>query len=259
MPALENALRGLNGAPAILVANAGEVNTGAFDPIAEMADLAEKYGAWLHVDGAFGLFAAMVPKTADLCRGVDRADSVTVDGHKWLNVPYDSGFVFVRNRNYLAKTFTLVADYLPPPDDPFPLLCNHCPESSRRARSLPVWAALRAYGRTGVAAMIERCLALAERMAARVDDAADLERLADAPLNIVCFRYNPGDQSEEALDELNTRLAAAILEDGRVYLGATQYRGSVALRPAIVNWRTRPADVDLAVDVVRELGAELAS
>lgn len=256
--ALRNALETLEGAPAVLVANAGEVNAGAFDPIAEMADLAEQFGAWLHVDGAFGLFAAMSSRAAHLCAGVERADSATVDGHKWLNVPYDCGFAFVRDATYLAPSFTLVADYLPPPDNPAPMPSNYCAESSRRARGLPVWATLRAYGRDGTAAMIDGCLALAQRMADRVDEANELERLAEVPLNIVCFRFNPGGRSEEELNQLNARLAAAILEDGRVYVGSTQYAGKTALRPAIVNWRTRPEDVDLAVEVIRELAARLA-
>ena len=253
--AMEDALRQLKGAPAILIGNAGEVNAGDFDPIADLADLAERYDAWLHVDGAFGLFARTVPEKAHLAAGAERAHSITVDGHKWLNVPYDCGFAFTRDPAPLAKTFTMFADYLPKPDDPRPVLSNFCPESSRRARALAVWSTLRAYGRHGVRTIVERHLALAQRMARLVDEAPDLERLADVPLNIVCFRYRPEDATQSQLDAINERLGTAILADGRVYAGTTRYRGAAALRPAIVNWRTRDEDIDMFVDVVRELGA----
>ena len=254
--ALEDALRGLRGAPAILIGSAGEVNAGDFDPIDELADLAERYDAWLHVDGAFGLFARAVESTRDLARGIERAHSVIADGHKWLNVPYDSGFAFVRDTSLLSKVFTLAAAYLPAPDDPRPVLMNLAPESSRRARALPIWATLRAYGRRGHQAMIERHLALAKHLAARVDAADDLERLAEVRLNIVCFRVHPRGLDDAArLDDLNRRIGEGVLRDGRVYFGTTSYGGRVAFRPAIVNWRTTEPDVDLIVDVTRELAA----
>jgi glutamate/tyrosine decarboxylase-like PLP-dependent enzyme len=259
LPALEAALRDLGGAPAILVANAGEVNAGAFDPLDAMADLAERYGAWLHVDGAFGLFARVTPRTEPLSAGIERADSVIADGHKWLNVPYDSGFAFVRDAMLLPKTFTASADYLPSPDDPHPNFGYFGPEMSRRARALAAWTTLRAYGREGYRAMVERHLDLAQRLASRVDDEPDLERLAEVPLNIVCFRHRPRSVAEDRLDELNRRLGEAIVEDGRVYAGTTTYDGKVALRPAIVNWRTTERDVDALVDVVLELAARVGA
>ncbi|MBT8135406.1 MAG: aminotransferase class V-fold PLP-dependent enzyme [Gammaproteobacteria bacterium] len=251
--ALESALLGLRGKPAIIIANAGEVNMGDFDPIEAMADLAEKHNAWLHVDGAFGLFARVTPRAAQLCAGAERADSVTVDGHKWLNVPYDCGFSFVRDAQLLARAFTYRADYLPKSDDPRPTIGAIGPESSRRARALSVWATLRAYGRRGVREMVETHLDLAQQLADRVDAAPELERLAEVPLNIVCFRFNPGGKTADELDELNRKLGEAIIADGRALAGTTLFEGRVALRPAIVNWRTRPADIDFFVDVVREL------
>jgi glutamate/tyrosine decarboxylase-like PLP-dependent enzyme len=253
-PALERALAELDGAPAVIIANAGEVNAGDFDPIERMAELAEQYGAWLHVDGAFGLFAAVSPRTAHLVRGVERANSVISDAHKWLNVPYDCGFAFVRDGPALGQTFRVTAAYLPESDADRPHLAGRGPESSRRSRGLAVWATLRAYGRRGYRELIERHLDLAQRLAERVDEAPDLERLADVPLNIVCFRYRPESVPEGELDELNARLGEDVLADGRVYVGTTRYEGRVAFRPAIVNWRTREEDVDLLVDVVRELG-----
>jgi glutamate/tyrosine decarboxylase-like PLP-dependent enzyme len=256
LPALAEALRGLGGAPAIVIGNAGEVNAGEFDSIEPLADLAAEQGAWLHVDGAFGLFARLSPRSAHLAAGVERADSVIADGHKWLNVPYDCGFAFVRDPALLAKVFALSAAYLPG-EEPEPTYGYLTPESSQRARSLAVWAALRAWGRAGYREMVERHLDLAQHLAALVDAAPDLERLAEVPLNIVCFRYRPDGVPEEELNALNARLGEDVLADGRVSVGTTSFGGTVAFRPAIVNWRTREEDVELLVAVVRELGARL--
>ncbi|MGH3039548.1 MAG: pyridoxal phosphate-dependent decarboxylase family protein, partial [Gaiellaceae bacterium] len=256
LPALEQGLRELDGAPAIIVGNAGDVNAGEFDPLASLADLAEEHGAWLHVDGAFGLFARLSTRSAPLAAGVERAHSVIADGHKWLNVPYDCGFTFVRDLDLLAKVFSLTAAYLPE-EEPEPTYGYLTPETSQRARSLAVWAALRAWGRSGFQEMVERHLDLAQRLAGLVDEAPDLERLADVPLNIVCFRYRPPSVPEDELDALNARLGEDVLADGRVYVGTTSFGGKVAFRPAIVNWRTRESDIALFVAVVRELGARL--
>jgi glutamate/tyrosine decarboxylase-like PLP-dependent enzyme len=239
-----------------VIANAGEVNAGDFDPIEDMADLAQEHGAWLHVDGAFGLFARLSPRIAHVTAGVERADSICVDGHKWLNVPYDCGFALVRDVPLMAQSFVYDGAYLPDFDDDEPVMGAIGPESSRRARSLPVWATLRAYGRSGIRAMIERHVDLTARMARRVDEAPDLERLADAELCIVCFRYAPAGVPEDRLDALNTRLGEAILADGRYFAGTTKYGGRVALRPALVGWRIREEDVDGFIEVVRQLGAQ---
>jgi glutamate/tyrosine decarboxylase-like PLP-dependent enzyme len=257
--ALRAALGSLGGKPAIVIATAGDVNTGDFDPLREMSELAHEHDAWLHVDGAFGLFAALSPSTRHLVDGVDQADSVAVDGHKWLNVPYDTGFVFVRDAGLHAAPFSQSAAYLGKEALARPVFGNLVPEMSRRARALPVWATLRAYGRDGYRAMVERHLELAQRVARQVDEAPDLERLAEVPLNVVCFRFRPPDLPESELDELNRRLGAMVLEDGRVYFGTTEYAGQVAFRPAIVNWRTTEKDVDLIVEAVRELGAKLVA
>jgi glutamate/tyrosine decarboxylase-like PLP-dependent enzyme len=256
--ALERELRALDGAPAVVIASAGEVNAGDFDPLPVMADLAERYGAWLHVDGAFGLFAAVSERTAHLVEGLERADSAIADGHKWLNVPYESGFAFVRDPSLQPAVFGSGAAYLPDLDDPKPNWGYLGPEMSRRARSFTVWATLRAYGRQGYRAIVERHLDLAQHLAGLVDATPDLERLADVSLNIVCFRFRPEGFPEARLDELNRRLGAAVIADGRVAYGATDYGGRVALRPALTNWRIREQDVELAVEVTRELGAKLA-
>jgi glutamate/tyrosine decarboxylase-like PLP-dependent enzyme len=223
------------------------VNTGDFDPLGRIADLAEEHDAWLHVDGAFGLFARLTPTASALAEGVERAHSVIADGHKWLNVPYDCGFAFVRDPAYLRPPFQLAAAYLPSDERP-------SPEASRRARALAVWATLRAYGRTGYRAMVERHLELAQRLSRRVDATPELERLAETKLNIVCFRFRPPGLGEEQLDELNLALGQDMLADGRVFVGTTRYQGKAAFRPAIVNWRTTEHDVDLLLDVLLELG-----
>jgi glutamate/tyrosine decarboxylase-like PLP-dependent enzyme len=260
LDAMRGRLDELDGAPAVLIATAGEPNAAEFDPVGDFADLADEYGAWLHVDGAFGLFAALSPDTRHLVSGVDRADSVAADGHKWLNVPYESGFVFVREPARLGRAFGMPgAPYLPGPDDPGSGYMLFGPESSRRARALPIWATLAAYGREGYRAMVERHHALARYLAFQVDAAPDLERLAEVQLNVVCFRYHPQDFPEDRLDQVNRDLGAALLADGRVFTGTTVYGGQVALRPAITNWLTTSADLDLLVSVVLEVGARVAA
>jgi glutamate/tyrosine decarboxylase-like PLP-dependent enzyme len=251
---LERELKRLGGAPAIVIANAGEVNAGHFDPIAQMSSLAREHGAWLHVDGAFGLFARVSPRTAALAEGVEQADSVISDGHKWLNVPHDCGFAFVRDPALLTAVFSAAASYLPEEE----VFAFRGPELSRRARSLAVWATLAAYGRGGYRAIVERCLDLAAHVASEVEAADDLELLAPAPLNIVCFRFRPPGVPEEALDELNLAIGRAVLTDGRVYVGTTSWAGTVGFRPAFVNWRSTTADADLMLETVRDLGQRLA-
>jgi len=259
LAAIRRRLRELDGAPAVLAATAGEPDAGDFDPLADLADLAGEYRAWLHVDGAFGLFATLSPRTAHLSAGIERADSIAADAHKWLNVPYESGFVLVREPDRLGPAFGMPgAPYLPGPDDPRGGYGLLGPESSRRARALPIWATLAAYGRTGYRELVERHCDLARYLAATVDAAPDLQRLAEVPLNVVCFRYRPDGRSEAELDDINRRLGEALLDDGRVFAGTTVYNGHVGLRPAISNWRTTAADLDVFVDVVRELGASLS-
>ena len=258
LSALDKALADLD-EPAVIIGIAGEVNAGDFDPIDDLAEIAERRAAWLHVDASFGIFAALSPRSAHLVHGMEHADSVAADAHKWLNVPYESGFVLIADPQRLGRAFGYPgAPYLPSPDSPGAGYALFGPESSRRARALPIWATLRAYGREGYRAMVERHLDLAQRMAVLVDEAPDLERLADVPLCIVCLRYRPdGVDEDDRLNDLNRRLGQELLADGRVYAGTTVYGGRIALRPAITNWRTRETDVDFFIEVVRELGARL--
>ena len=257
--ALEARLASLDGAPAIVVATAGEVNAGGFDPLARIGELKQRYPVWLHVDAAFGLFAGVSPRTEHLIHGMERADSIASDAHKWLNVPYDCGFAFVRERALLAKTFRMTGAYLTmggrdesSGEAPIRVPANLSPEASRRARALPLFATLLASGRDGVRAMVESHLDLAQHLANRVREAPDLELVDDVTLNVVPFRCAPSGVRRRDLDALNERVGRALLEEGRVHAGLTRYRSVVCFRPAIANWRTRVEDIDLLVDRVRE-------
>jgi glutamate/tyrosine decarboxylase-like PLP-dependent enzyme len=256
--AFEKALKTLNHAPAVVIANAGEVNAGDFDPLEQMIAIARQHNCWVHVDGAFGLFAALSPRTAHLVKGVEQADSITVDGHKWLNVPYDSGYSFVRDHGLMARAFRYSADYLPSENDPYPTPGAIGPESSRRGRSFAVWATLKAYGREGHRRIVEHCLDIALHFASVVDANPKLERMAEVPLNIVAFRYNPGGKSDEELDRINRQLGEAVLTDGRFLVRTSKPGARTIFRPAFSNWRTRFADVESLAEVVCELGEELA-
>jgi glutamate/tyrosine decarboxylase-like PLP-dependent enzyme len=259
LAAMRRRLEALDGAPSVVVVNAGEVNAGEFDPVADMMDLARQHNCWVHVDGAFGLFARLSPRTADLVAGVERADSVTVDGHKWLNVPYDSGYAFVRDHSLLAEAFRYSADYLPSENDVRPTFGAIGPESSRRARCFAVWATLKAYGREGHSRIIEHCLDVAQHFAEVVRSTPNLELMSEPRLNIVSFRYNPGGLDETALDDLNARLGAAVIEDGRFLVGTSKWGARTIFRPAFANWRTRNEDVEALAEVVTELGAAIGS
>ena len=252
--AMEQALVELDGQPALVIINAGEVNTGEFDPVKDMIDLARKHNCWVHVDGAFGLFARVSPRIAHFADAVEHADSITVDGHKWLNVPFDSGYAFVRDHGLMTRAFRYSADYLPSQDNPRPTLGAIGPESSRRARSFAVWATLKAYGRQGHRKIVEHCLDIAQHFARQVELHDSLELMAQVRLNIVAFRFNPGELSERQLDELNLKLGEAVLSDGRFMAGTSRIGQRTIFRPAFSNWRTRKQDVEEFASVVVELG-----
>jgi len=218
--------------PVLVCAQAGHVATGAGDPFDAVADaIASRENAWLHVDGAFGLWAAAAPTRRHLVAGVGRADSWAVDAHKWLNVPYDSAMALVRDRAALTGALTTSAAYLPLGElDP----SSRTPENSRRARAVPVYAALRGLGRDGVAALVERCCALAGQAAAELARHPGIEVLNEVELNQVLFRPRRGDVAA---------LAAAIQREGTCWLGTTVWRDRPALRFSVSNWSTTPADV----------------
>lgn len=236
IPALISALQDLDGEPAIVVANAGTVNTVDFDDLAAISALREWYPFWLHVDAAFGAFAALSPGHAHLVGALGEADSICVDLHKWLNVPYDSAVQFTRRRDLQARAFQNTAAYLGPRGDN-PDFIHLVPESSRRLRALPAWFALKAYGRDGHAEIVQRDIALAARLGDRIAAMPAYRLLAPVRLNVVCFTLaeDPGRIGE---------LTDAIIDSGDAFLTPTVYEGTPALRAAFSNWRTTEADVD---------------
>ncbi len=257
--ALKQALAEIDG-PAIVIANAGEVNTGQFDDIAAVAELVEAHpgGAWLHVDGAFGLFAAASPRFKHLTAGIERADSVASDGHKWLNVPYDCGFVLFKDAPNARATFTTLAAYLS--GDGGWDADDYGVDMSRRFRALPAWCALKAYGREGYRTMIERCVDNAIAFINWIDATPGLElmnaeRLRATPLNIVCFRFSGEGRSDAEADELNRRAAVAIQADGRAFVSGTDWDGRRAMRAAFDNWATTLEDVKILQQAVLAAGS----
>ncbi len=222
--------------PTIVCAQAGNVATGAFDAFGPISDACTEHGAWLHVDGAFGLWAAAAPGTRHLTAGVERADSWAVDAHKWLNVPYDGAMAIVADRDAHVAAMSLAGPYLvadPGQRDS----TNYVPESSRRARAVPVYAAIRSLGRAGIAEMIERNCAQARRMAKQLADIPGAAVLNDVVLNQVLVRLPGG-------DDANRRAVAAIQRDGTCWLGGTTWNGEYVVRVSISNWATTDADVD---------------
>lgn len=226
-------------APAIVCLQAGNVNTGAFDPAAEIIPQAHDAGAWVHVDGAFGLWAAAAPSRAHLMRGYADADSWATDAHKYLNTPYDSGLAFVRAPEVLASAMAISAAYLPQGDAREP--SSYTPEISRRARGVEVWAALRALGRAGVADLVERTCQHATRFADGLR-AAGYEILNDVVFNQVLVSF--GDA------ETTRRVIAGIQEDGTCWCGGTVWQGRTAMRISVSSWATTEADVDTSLDAM---------
>ena len=233
--------------PVLVCAQAGEVNTGAFDPFDAIADwLAERSG-WLHVDAAFGLWARADPARAHLVAGLDRADSWATDGHKWLNVTYDCGIAFVRRRDDLRRTFTAAAGYLPP-DDRFEAM-HHTPQSSQRARAVEVWAVLRTLGREGVAELVGRTCEAAVTIAERLR-AGGMKILNDVVLNQVLVRMVDGPTTEA--------LIAEIQSDGRIWCGPTVWDGATAMRISVSSWKTGPDDAAFAAGVILECAGRVS-
>jgi glutamate/tyrosine decarboxylase-like PLP-dependent enzyme len=244
---LEAALRELDGSPAIVAASAGTVTTTAFDDLARTADRCERHGAFLHVDGAFGLFAAASPRYAGRLEGLGRADSVAVDAHKWLNVPYDTGLVFTRHLALQEKVFQANAAYLTPGSGGF---FHRTPENSRRWRALPTWMTLQAYGRQGIRDVVERCCDLASALGDWVHASPDYDLLAPVTLNIVCFAPRT-----LSADRVLTRLA----EDGRCFLTPGEWQGRKGLRAAFSNYMTTEADLALVQAALADAAASEAS
>jgi glutamate/tyrosine decarboxylase-like PLP-dependent enzyme len=250
--ALRATLERIDG-PTLVCAQSGNVNTGAFDPLEDIVPIVTgRPNAWLHVDGAFGLWAAAVPALREGVAGLAGADSWTTDAHKWLNVPYDSGIVIVRDGAAHHASMTLGAAYYVETAggerDPY----NWVPESSRRARGFAVYAALKSLGRSGLAEMIDRCCALARRMAAGLRGAQGVTILNDVVLNQVLVRFSPpgGAGDAGATDDFTRRVIAAVQADGTCWLGGTTWQGMAAMRISVSNWSTTEADADVSVEAI---------
>jgi glutamate/tyrosine decarboxylase-like PLP-dependent enzyme len=236
--------------PAIVCAQAGEINTGSFDPISEIVEACRVHSAWCHIDGAFGLWAAVSPTRRPLLDGFERADSWATDGHKWLNVPYDCGIAAVADPRVHRAAMTSTSAYIPDHDEDVPWGFDWSPEFSRRARGIPVYAALRALGRRGVAELIDRCCDNAERMADRLSEADGVEVLNDVVLNQVLARFGDSDERTEAVIERAQR-------DGTCWLGGSSFRGRAVMRISIVGWQTAAVDVDRSVEAILRAARDL--
>jgi glutamate/tyrosine decarboxylase-like PLP-dependent enzyme/putative methionine-R-sulfoxide reductase with GAF domain len=248
--ALDGMLAAGHGRPVAVVASAGSASTGVVDPLAEIADVCERHGVWLHVDGSYGAPAVLAPAVRPLLRGIERADSVALDPHKWLYVPVDAGALLVRRPQALREAFTLVPPYLTVADEA-PWLSEYGPEQTRPFRALRVWAAMKATGRAGYRALIEHDLALAARLADAVA-ADDRLELVSRGLSIVCFRVRAGS------DALQSDVARRIQLGGEAFLATTVAGGRTCLRACVINPLTTEADVDELVRLVCRTAVEIA-
>jgi glutamate/tyrosine decarboxylase-like PLP-dependent enzyme len=233
--------------PTIVCAQAGNVNTGAFDPVSAICERAHEVGAWVHVDGAFGLWAAASADLAHLVAGAERADSWATDCHKWLNVPYDSGVAFVRDADALRRAMAITAEYLPT-ESRHRNPSDYTPELSRRARGVEVWAALRQLGRRGTAELVERCCRHARRFADGLRDAGH-EVLNDIVLNQVLVAFGNGERTD--------RVIGRIQREGTCWCGGTEWQGRRAMRISVSSWATTTEDVDRSLgSILRAAEAE---
>jgi aromatic-L-amino-acid decarboxylase len=251
--------------PICAIGNAGTTNTGSVDPLDALAEFCRKQELWFHVDAAYGGPAAGTETAGRLFRGLDRADSVVVNPHKWLYVPVEAACILVREPRALRDTFEVVADYLceesDAGDDGLLDFKDYGPQLSRSFRALKVWMTFKAYGTRKLRAAIESNIEIMRYLAERIDQSQDFVRLAPVPLSVVCFQYRTSDiavhPDQKYLDGLNNRLSEAIEKDGRVFLSGTKIHGKRVLRACSVNHRLRREDVDCLLDVIRELGRSL--
>jgi glutamate/tyrosine decarboxylase-like PLP-dependent enzyme len=239
--ALGEALRGVEG-PAIVCGQVGEVNTGAIDPLPEIADLCAEAGAWLHLDGAFGLWASASPSLRTLAAGVERADSWATDAHKWLNVPYDCGLAFVAHPEAHRAAMRVTAEYLVIDEAAVREPMDWTPEFSRRGRGFAVYAALRSLGRSGVAELIERCCRHARTFGEELGRLPDCEILNEIVLNQVLLRF--------ADDETTSSVLAHVQASGDAWMSGTRWDGRAAIRISVSNWRTSDEDVARTVAAI---------
>jgi glutamate/tyrosine decarboxylase-like PLP-dependent enzyme len=233
--------------PIIAIAQAGHINSGAFDPFDEIAPLVHAKGGWLHVDGAFGLWARVAPDLAYLARGVEQADSWGTDGHKWLQTPHDCGYAIVRDRAAHRRAMLIAASYLPEGEERHP--ADYAPELSRRARGFPTWAMIRALGRAGIADMVSRHCALARRFAQKLAEEPDVEILNEVALNQVAVRLGK-DMDGAHSDALTQRTIARIQREGECFVGGAHWRGRQIIRISVIGASTTEADIDRSAEAI---------
>jgi glutamate/tyrosine decarboxylase-like PLP-dependent enzyme len=257
--------RGRGDLPFCVVAQLGSVNVGAVDPVGALADVCAKHGVWLHGDGACGLLAAGVPETRALFRGLERADSLSFDAHKWLGVPHDCGVVLVRHGERLRRAFSISAPYLRGSlevESAALDFLEYGPQMSRAFRALKVWMTLRFFGARGLRELFSKNLGLTRRLHGLVGDHPDFEVLHEPTLYIYCFRYVPNGLAErqdepevrELLDRLNEGIAEAVQRSGLALLMTTRVRGRVALRMSVCSHRTLGEDIDATFEAVARWG-----
>jgi glutamate/tyrosine decarboxylase-like PLP-dependent enzyme len=245
---LRDALASVTG-PLLVVAQAGQVNTGAIDPIEAIADITHEQRGWLHVDGAFGLWARACPTTAHLANGIEKADSWATDGHKWLQVPYDTGFAFVRNPEAHRRAMRVEASYLTPSESALHNPRDYVPEISRRARGFATWAIISALGRQGIAEMIERHCRLARLMSQRLAQEPGVYVMNDVELNQFVVRFGSPEPSE-AIDRTTKAVINRVQTDGVCFVAGAAWKGMWVMRVSIISWPTTNADVDRAADAI---------
>ncbi|HWS72106.1 MAG TPA: aminotransferase class V-fold PLP-dependent enzyme, partial [Thermoanaerobaculia bacterium] len=236
------------GCPSIVCAQAGNVNSGAFDPFETICEVTHRHGGWVHVDGAFGIWAAASPRYRALTVGLEDADSWAADAHKWLNVPYDSGFVIVRNAAALRGAMTLSASYLQQTEGAERDGIDWVPESSRRARGFVLWATLQTLGRSGVAELVDRCCALARQFAERLSRERGVTIVNEVVLNQVLVHLDP--PAGRDATEFTRDVTARVQRSGICWLGSTTWHGVPALRISVSGWNTTPADVELSSSAI---------
>lgn len=264
LPALEQAIAGDRKAghlPFCIVGNAGTVNTGAFDDLNLLADISQREGLWFHVDGAFGALVALSPTLRAQATGMERADSLAFDLHKWMHVPYEAGCVLVRRGEDHRKTFSLTPDYLEHATRGAAAgslwFSDYGVELSRGFRALKVWMSMKEHGMIKYGRLVEQNVSQAQYLTELVKSAPDLELLTPVPLNIVCFRFFTETLDDAALDELNKELLIRLHESGVALPSYTTIDGRYALRVSITNHRTRRYDFDILVAHVVKLGRAL--
>lgn len=246
--------------PLMVIANAGTTNTGSVDPMPEIADVCEQEDVWMHVDAAYGGFAILTDIGRRVLDGIERADSVTLDPHKWLFIPFECGCLLARDPNRLKAAFQILPEYLADAQTGHEAVnfADYGEQLTRYARAIKVWMSVSYFGTDAIRDAIDRGMMLARRLEARIRAASGLEIVAPARFGVVCFRARPNNVDDAALDTLNERVLARVVGDGRYFISSTRLRGAFALRACILGFRTAEEDIDGLVRAVAEAASDMA-